>query len=193
MRYKTKTINEKDYKKLCRELNTYGFKTYKEFLESTLWSEFKKRIPKGKGICKVCRKNKANLPHHITYKKFLVPSNIVWICSSCHTKIHKDILETEKSISFITDKLTNENKHKGIKKEMIRKVKKIRDYQINKSTCWCSLAAFNGCVRGSSINDVEWFAYDWGMRPLSQKYVNIFNDNKEYFYKKIQELINNRI
>lgn len=98
-------LSDRDYKKLCKQLDRFGFRDYKEFLDSSLWKEFRSVLYKKDKpqYCHICHKEHTYLYlHHKTYRRILDPSNMIWICSECHEKVHKEINE---SISNETDKL----------------------------------------------------------------------------------------
>lgn len=96
---------KKDFKKLCKQLNEYGFKNYQEFLNSGLWKEFRATLYKRDrpARCAICSNKTTFLSlHHKAYKRILDPKNVIWVCESCHKNIHSKV---EKSIQFETDKL----------------------------------------------------------------------------------------
>jgi uncharacterized protein YlaI len=96
------------YKKICKQLNLFGFRNYKEFINSNLWKEYrdtlyKRDIPVA---CSICNKgSKYFYLHHTSYKRLLDPRCVQWVCEDCHQEIHK---ETEKSIQKKTNELYEE-------------------------------------------------------------------------------------
>jgi len=107
-------LTKNDYKKICRQLNELGFKSYSEFLSSNLWKEFRAVLYKKDKpvICSIC-KNRSDLLflHHMTYKRMLDPRNLRWVCKDCHSKVH---LENNQTIQDETDALITalNGKHK---------------------------------------------------------------------------------
>lgn len=94
-------LPKNDYKKLIKQLNLYGFKSYKEFLESNLWREFRTVVIKNRkgNRCESCGKKGANHLHHRSYKRILDPKLVNFLCKDCHIKAHR---KEEKSIEDAT-------------------------------------------------------------------------------------------
>lgn len=115
-------LPSKDFRRLCSQLDVFGFKSYEEFLSSALWKEFrnclfKKRRP---SYCSVCNETYNNLTlHHKTYKRLLDPQNVLWVCDNCHKKIHEEAEKnTVTSISNETSKLSVSKNDKKYKKRV---------------------------------------------------------------------------
>jgi len=109
-------LEKSDYKKICKQLKLYGFRSYKEFIDSGLWKEFRKAMYRKYQPfkCNICNKERELFfLHHKSYKRLLDPLSVVWICKDCHQKIHK---KAEKSIQYETDKLFTENNGKKNKR-----------------------------------------------------------------------------
>jgi 5-methylcytosine-specific restriction endonuclease McrA len=83
-------------------LKTLGFKTYREYLGSRHWSDFKKRFytegrvvkkmmkKYGRRVCQSCGSSDRLEVHHWTYKRlggeFL--GDVKLICRECHEAVH---------------------------------------------------------------------------------------------------------
>jgi uncharacterized protein YlaI len=101
-------LSKNDYKKICKQLNLFGFRSYKEFVSSDLWKEFRKVLYKKElpVACSVCYKDSKYFHlHHTSYKRLLDPRLVRWVCEDCHQKVHK---ETERSIQENTVELYDE-------------------------------------------------------------------------------------
>jgi hypothetical protein len=98
-------LSKNDFKKICKQLKEYGFKSYKDFLGSDLWKEFRrvlytKDLPE---LCSICRQESEYFHlHHKSYKRLVDPELVVWICDKCHREVHQ---ETDEAIQRETDKL----------------------------------------------------------------------------------------
>jgi len=107
---KKQTLPKNDYKKLWRQLNKYGFKTYSEFLSSDLWKEFRKAMigVKESNRCSICKDitSFGMSLHHKTYKQLLNPDYVIWVCRYCHSDIHQQNID--RSLSEITDNVRKE-------------------------------------------------------------------------------------
>lgn len=103
-------LSGNDYKKLCKQLNTFGFSSYKDFLESDLWREFRKVLRKKHPYnrCDSCLEEADQLfLHHRTYKRLLSPEFVIWVCKDCHQQIHREISKSvdEMTVELRTKKL----------------------------------------------------------------------------------------
>ena len=85
----------------------------------------KKELDSGRIIrpntCSICE-NKSNriISHHNDY---LLPLKVIWVCFSCHQKIHKkDLRFTEKEKSMIKKISKKRRKISNIRKENTRKL-----------------------------------------------------------------------
>lgn len=106
-------LQKNDYKKLKKQLNLYGFNSYKGFLNSGLWFEFKKVVEKktyGKR-CVSCGKKEGIHLHHLSYKRILDPRLVGWFCEECHNKIHKKEMESVQEAT--TDLIGKKSKRVG--------------------------------------------------------------------------------
>lgn len=76
-----------------------------------------------------------------------------------------------------------------IKLEGEKNIEKV--VSVNKGSCYCSLAAFNGRL-GVVAENVDDFVHRWEKRPKSQKYLQVFSENEKFFRGVIQKLIDQR-
>lgn len=86
----SKTVNEIDYKRLCKQLRVFGFNSYDDFLNSELWDAFRERmkIVKESTRCCICSKKKPLVLHHVKYTNLLDPDSVRFVCFDCHKDIH---------------------------------------------------------------------------------------------------------
>jgi len=89
-----------------------GFASYRDYLQSEHWQEFKVRLFKTSAICKRIRKKYGEMRcyfcagrgplnvHHKTYKRLGVErmDDVFVICKDCHERIHKKQKETGKGL-----------------------------------------------------------------------------------------------
>lgn len=90
-------LSKNDYKKICIQLKLFGFRNYKEFINSSLWKEFRNTLYKMNppAECSVCKKGSQYFHlHHVTYKRLLDPKLVKWVCDECHKRVHEDIKNT---------------------------------------------------------------------------------------------------
>lgn len=87
------TISRGDYRRMKGQLGELGFGTYREFVDSTLWREFKKRyFVCHRRKCRACGKETDLVSlHHSDYTVLLNPMRVIPICNTCHLRIHKEL------------------------------------------------------------------------------------------------------
>ena len=84
--------------------------TYKEYILSNEWSKLRfKVLKRAKGLCEVCKTNRAWQVHHKTYKRLFHEklSDLIALCGTCHQDTHN--LLTEEQIEMATEKLLIKN------------------------------------------------------------------------------------
>jgi len=80
-------------KELNEQKNDEFFITYNKYLKSEEWAEKREKVLKRANyICEGCLKNKATIAHHTTYKHVFneLMFELIAVCNSCHSFIHKD-------------------------------------------------------------------------------------------------------
>lgn len=193
MKKQTTTISERDYVRLGRELERFGFKTYSDFLKSGLWAEFRKCIPRKSKLCGICGKNISTTVHHITYKKLLEPKFVRWVCSSCHKEIHENIIKLNGKLSSADSTFDIKRKNHSLtqlEKEKRRNEKKHLKYPPTKQTVVYSIVGYNGCG-GKDITNPEIFKNIW-LQRTRKEYLDIYYTDREYFDKIIYGIVKNK-
>lgn len=171
-------LSGKDYKNLCKQLNIFGFSSYKDFLESDLWREFRRILRKKHPYdrCDSCMKEDSQLfLHHKTYKQLLNPEFVIWVCRDCHKQIHSEI---SKSV----DKMTSELVIKKLgKKERLESMRIVPSSQLPE-TLHHSINA-NGIVNkvkeGKTPAECLEFYYKKKLRDRDSLMVKLLQENTD--------------
>lgn len=196
----TRPISRGDYKALVKQLNLFNFRTYKEFLDSDLWLQFRKRLLMKEHPCYICEKAVGNIPHHKDYTDLLSTHHICFLCPDCHRNVHQDIdaREGEVDVRIVTDQKrkdwlvnTAEKLHANNSGQPTGKRSR-RVYIINKETCWCSISAYNGKL-GLDETDIHKFLSGWKARTASRKYLTCYEDNKEELECRLSNLLRRKV
>jgi len=106
------------------QLDLLGFKDYKEFLNSSLWADFRSRLRKAHNCskCARCGSTEGINLHHMSYKALLDPANIAVLCRDCHkiqhTKvgINYGLKNSEQLKSQLKKETKEQNKKKKLKR-----------------------------------------------------------------------------
>ncbi len=111
-------------------LEDYGFKDYKEFLESPFWKAMKATLRKKKQFqkCCCCGSEKDIELHHMKYQDFLDYSskkNIIPTCRDCHEKIHQISRKFNISFKNAARRVRRANNYRHIDHPKPIKVRKI--------------------------------------------------------------------
>ena len=83
--------------KLNEQKNDDFFKEYNKYLESEKWHNKRlKVLERADYLCEGCRENEATEVHHLSYKHVFdeLLFELVAVCNSCHTFIHKEDKKT---------------------------------------------------------------------------------------------------
>ena len=174
-----------DYKKLCKQLNEFGFINYQEFLNSGLWKEFRAVLYKRDKPtrCSICKKKSPYFSlHHRTYKRILDPKNVVWVCDVCHKSIHD---KKEKSIHFETDRLLLEINGTKNKKQRVGGLDIIPSSGLP-ATLHHSIHAsglVNKVRNGESVEECVSSYYSRKLRKMDELMIGLLEQNRENVLK----------
>ncbi len=179
---KITTIGKKDYIYLVQQLESYGFKNYQDFLNSALWKEFRKYIPKKTAKCNICNTNLATIAHHFSYRNLLNINGIRWVCKECHEEIHTKIktLKGHTPVKIVTFKLKRKKSPKIHKPKPLLKF--VRDIHVE----W-SIIGYNG-AGGKNFTKFEDFKEAW-LKRTRQEYLDIYWTKPDFFDEIMQRII----
>lgn len=70
------------------------FDNYKDYMESDIWKLKRNTMIKQNPNCKICKKTKNIVVHHLNYKMLGNESekDLIVVCWDCHNKIHQNKL-----------------------------------------------------------------------------------------------------
>lgn len=186
-----KMLTKNDYKKLSKQLQMYGFESYKEFLTSNLWKEFRNVLYKAQRpkVCYSCGSDCSFFHlHHISYKALLSPTNTIWVCEKCHKKIH------EKRVQSATDGTIEVMKENSMTKKK-KRVESLRIIPTSKlpETLHHSLNATGLVARAREGERVEELLCEYINRKRRNKddlMVSLFEEYKKEAWKYLRSFNN---